>query len=98
MEEREDPQQPPAELVHLRPAVDLVMPRCERVRSFVEKFPSVQTTRGSISSILRWRKGLHASISSGCGSRLPGGRDWRTFAMKTASRDIPISSSSLVSS
>ena len=64
----------------------------------MEKFPSVQTSFGSISSILRWRNGLQASISSGCGSRLPGGRDWSTFAMNTSSRDMPISSRSFVSS
>ena len=74
------------------------MPRWERVSSFVEKLPSVQSTFGSISSIFLWRNGLQASISSGWGSRFPGGRDWRTFAMKTSSRASPISSSSLFSS
>ena len=47
----------------------------------VAKLPSVAITFGSISSIWRKRCGSHASISSGCGSRLPGGRHLRTFAM-----------------
>jgi hypothetical protein len=50
-------------------------------RSFVAKLPSVATTVGSISSIWRKRCDSHASISSGCGSRLPGGRHLSTFAM-----------------
>ena len=64
----------------------------------VAKFPSVAITRGSIRSIWRSRYGQQASISSGCGSRLPGGRDLRMLAMNTSSRFIPISSSSLFSS
>ena len=48
------------------------------------KLPSVATTFGWISSICRNRWLSHASISSGCGSRLPGGRHLRTFAMYTS--------------
>ena len=74
------------------------MPCGEPVRSFVAKLPSVQITRGSISSIWRIRCGLQASISSGCGSRLSGGRHFRTFAIKQSLRERPISSKSWSSS
>ena len=50
-------------------------------RSFVAKLPSVATTCGWISSIWRKRWLSQASISSGCGSRFPGGRHLSTFAM-----------------
>ena len=96
MEERVDAQRrAPSSCTCGRPCT-LVIPRCERVSSFVAKLPSVQITFGSISSILRCRYGLHVSISSGCGSRLPGGRDWSTLVMKTSSRASPISSEQLV--
>src|SRR5436309_7669071 len=67
-------------------------------RSFVAKFPSVATTVGRISSSWRKRCGSQAAISSGCGSRFPGGRHLRTLAMKTSSRAIPISVRSFSSS
>src|SRR5262249_42586589 len=53
---------------------------------------------GSISASRRSSHGAHASISSGCGSRLPGGRHFTTFAMYTSSRVKPIPSMSWVSS
>ncbi len=59
----------------------LVMPVWSPESSFVEKFPNVQITFGLMSSIWRQRYGWHASISSGRGSRLLGGRDLRTLAM-----------------
>ena len=46
----------------------------------------------------RTGRARQASISGGCGSRLPGGRDFSTLAMKTSSRESPISSSSWLSS
>ena len=49
-----------------------MIPSCRPERSFVAKLPSVATTVGSISAIWRKRWLSHASISSGCGSRLPG--------------------------
>jgi hypothetical protein len=49
--------------------------------NLVAKFPSVTTIRGSISSSFSMSQGVHASISSGMGSRLPGGRHITTFAM-----------------
>ena len=47
----------------------------------VAKFPSVTITLGSISCTCSSSRGLHASISSGSGSRLPGGRHRTTLAM-----------------
>ena len=75
-----------------------VIPTWLPVIFLVAKLPRVAITRGSISSIWRSRYGQQASISSGCGSRLPGGRDLRMLAMKTSSRRSPISPSSWVSS
>ena len=65
-------------------------------RSFVAKFPSVATSFGSISSICRKRCGSHAAISSGSGSRFPGGRHLRTFATKTSARVSPMPVEQLV--
>ena len=64
--------------------------------SLVEKFPSVQITDGSISSTWRSRYSSQLAISIGCGSRLPGGRHLRVFAMNTSERLSPISSSSVL--
>ena len=66
--------------------------------SFVEKLPSVQITRGSISSSLRNSQSWQASISPGSGSRFPGGRQSSVFAMNTSPRAMPISPSSVSSS
>src|SRR5437868_10346978 len=66
--------------------------------SLVAKLPSVATTFGSISEICRKRWPSQASISSGWGSRLPGGRHLSTFATYTRSRSRPIPASSLSSS
>jgi hypothetical protein len=49
--------------------------------SFVAKLPSVATSVGRISSIWWKRCDSQASISSGCGSRFPGGRHLSTFAI-----------------
>ncbi len=57
--------------VHLGDAVGLPE------SSFVAKLPSVATSRGWMISICLKRCGSQASISSGCGSRLPGGRHLR---------------------
>src|SRR5919201_3346904 len=70
-----------------------VMPVGLPESSFVAKLPSVATTRGQISSILRHRCPSQASISSGIGSRLPGGRHFNTFATKTSERVSPIPAS-----
>ena len=64
----------PPRRVHLRTAVNPGDPGRLPVSSFVAKLPRVAITCGSISSIWRSRYGQQASISSGCGSRLPGGR------------------------
>ena len=61
----------------------------ERVR------PSVTTTAGSSTSSWRRRYGAQAAISSGCGSRLPGGRHFTTLVMKTSSRRQPTDSMQL---
>ena len=71
----------------------LVIPVGLAVSSLVEKLPRVQITRGWISSTCFSRYGRQESISSGWGSRFPGGRHLRTFAMKTSSRFSPIPSS-----
>jgi hypothetical protein len=63
----------------------------------IEKRPSVTTTAGSSASSCRRRYGAQAAISSGCGSRLSGGRHLTTFVMKTSSRRQPIDASSLTS-
>ena len=52
---------------------------CRRV--LVAKLPTVTTTLGAISSSWRSNQGLQAAISSGSGSRLPGGRHFTTLAM-----------------
>ena len=72
----------------------LVIPDRLPVRSFVAKFPSVPMTRGWISSSCLYVYGWQDSISSGCGSRLPGGRQRSTFVIQTSSRVRPIPSSS----
>ena len=69
----------------------LVIPVGLPERSFVAKLPRLAMTVGWISAICFHRYGWHASISFGIGSRLPGGRDLRTLAMKTSSRERPIS-------
>ena len=51
-----------------------------------------------MSASCRSSHGAHASISSGCGSRLPGGRHFTTLAMYTSSRVRPMPSISCVSS
>ena len=50
-------------------------------RSLVAKLPSVQITFGRISSTWANRWASQASISSGSGSRFPGGRHLSTLAM-----------------
>ena len=55
-----------------------------------EKRPSVTTSAGSRTSSWRRRYGAQAAISSGSGSRLPGGRHFTTLVMKTSSRRQPI--------
>src|SRR3954468_21869479 len=67
-------------------------------RSFVAKLPSVATTFGRISSTCFHRCPSQAWISSGSGSRFPGGRHFRTFATNTSLRVSPIPKSSLSSS
>ena len=57
--------------------------------SLVEKLPSVQITVGWISSTWRSRYSWQFSISTGCGSRLPGGRHLSTLAMNTSARAQP---------
>src|SRR5215211_1327905 len=74
------------------------MPSGRPDRSFVAKFPSVATTFGSISSICFQRWPSHAWISSGSGSRLPGGRHFNTLTTNTSPRSRPIPASSLSSS
>src|SRR3954451_6476265 len=66
--------------------------------SWVEKLPSVHTARGAIRSSWRNRYSWQLSISCGSGSRLPGGRHFRTFATNTSARVMPISPSSVSSS
>src|SRR5256885_6838670 len=74
------------------------MPVGRPERSFVAKLPSVATTRGWISSICLQRCASHASISSGIGSRFPGGRHLSTLATYTSARVSPIPDSSWSSS
>ena len=62
----------------LRRPCTRVIPAGLPERSFVAKFPSVATSFGSISSSWRNRWRSQASISSGCGSRFPGGRHLST--------------------
>ena len=69
-----------------------------RRRAACREVAERRDTFGRISSICRKRWLSQASISSGCGSRLPGGRHFRTFAMKTSSRVRPIPARSLPSS
>jgi len=54
---------------------------CRSRMTLVAKLPSVTTTRGRTQSRVPDRYGRHASISSGSGSRLPGGRHRTTFVM-----------------
>src|SRR5262249_9790076 len=68
-----------------------VMPSLVSSSSLVAKFPRVTTTAGSMKPSWPSRSGRHASISSGSGSRLPGGRHLTTFAMYTSSRRRPMS-------
>ena len=56
----------------------------------MEYRPSVTTTAGSRTSSWRRRNGAQAAISSGCGSRLPGGRHFTTLVMNTSSRCQPM--------
>ena len=63
----------------------------------IESRPSVTTSAGSRTSSCRRRNGAQAAISSGCGSRLSGGRHLTTFVMKTSSRRQPIEPSSFTS-
>ena len=51
----------------------------------IEKRPSVTTSAGSSTSSCRRSQGAQAAISSGSGSRLPGGRHLTTLVMKTSS-------------
>src|SRR6266545_2322447 len=74
------------------------MPSGRPERSFVAKFPSVATTFGWISSICFHRWLSQAWISSGSGSRLPGGRHFNVFATNTSLRVSPIPASSVSSS
>ncbi len=53
--------------------------------------PRAQMTKGLIISSCLIRIGSHALISSGCGSRLFGGRHFTTLHMKTSSLFNPIS-------
>ena len=64
----------------------------------IEYRPSVTTTAGSSASSWRRRNGAQAAISSGCGSRLSGGRHFTTLVMNTSSRCQPIEPSSWTSS
>src|SRR4051812_17046696 len=74
----------------------LVMPSLVSRSSLVAKLPSVTTTRGSMNAICASRYGQHDSISSGSGSRLPGGRHFTTLAMYTSARVRPMPSIRLV--
>ena len=58
-----------------------VMPVFVSSSNLVAKLPSVITILGRINPIWRSSHGLHVSISSGSGSRFPGGRHFTTFAM-----------------
>jgi hypothetical protein len=49
--------------------------------NFVAKFPSVTISIGWMSDTCSISHGVHASISSGWGSRFPGGRHFTMFAM-----------------
>ena len=66
--------------------------------NFVAKLPRVTTTRGWIKETCSTSHGVHASISSGRGSRFPGGRHLTMFPMYTCSRVSPISPSTRFSS
>ena len=55
----------------------------------IEKRPRVTISSGSTIAIWRSRKGVQAAISSGWGSRFPGGRHLTTLAMWTVSRESP---------
>ncbi len=75
-----------------------VMPACVFSTNRVAKLPRVTITRGWIREICSTSHGVHASISSGRGSRFPGGRHFTMLAMYTRSRVRPISPSMRVSS
>ena len=75
-------------------AVDLPDPRAGHERP-IEYRPSVTTTAGSSTSSWRRRYGAQAAISSGCGSRLSGGRHLTTLVMNTSSRPQPIDAEQL---
>ena len=64
----------------------------------IEWRPSVTISAGSSTSSWRWRYGAQAAISSGCGSRLSGGRHLTMFVMKTSSRLQPSGARNFVSS
>ena len=59
----------------------LVMPCDVFNTNLVAKFPSVPTNDGWMSEICSTSHGVHASISSGNGSRFAGGRHFSTLAM-----------------
>ena len=65
----------------LAPAELRVIPSFVCNSSLVAKFPSVTTTAGSMKPSCASRYGRQVSISTGSGSRLPGGRHFTTFAM-----------------
>ena len=66
-----------------------VMPISVFRMNFVEKLPSVTMNSGSMVRVCSRRYGVQSSISSGRGSRFPGGRHFSTFAMNTSSRARP---------
>src|ERR1700743_2783554 len=55
--------------------------------------PTTSMIFGFNNAICRSRKGMHSAASAGFGSRLPGGRHFKTFAMYTCSRGKPMASS-----
>ena len=73
--------------ITVRPCHGNVCPRsrvipCDVFRTnFVAKFPSVLTNIGWMIEICSTSHGVHASISSGNGSRFAGGRHFSTLAM-----------------
>src|SRR5437588_984272 len=75
-----------------------LMPTGRSRMSRVAKLPSVTMMVGSTSRICSFRYGAQDSISSGSGSRLPGGRHFRMLQMYTSLRWRPISPRSVVRS
>ena len=71
----------------LTPSYSRQRPRClpmgvaSRSRVWTANRPSATTTRGRIAAICALRNGSQAAISSGSGSRFPGGRHFTTLAM-----------------